>query len=140
MAKNPKPAPNLDRLKEILDYDQSTGAVTWRISGRGIKTARAGYVDSIPDGQIDHINGCRTDNRIANLRIATHAENCRNQQKRPVNTTGFKGVVRYQDKFLAQIKKNGKGHYLGIFPTAEAAHAAYCEAAMRLYGEFARFR
>jgi hypothetical protein len=33
---------------------------------------------------------------------------------------------------------NYKSTHLGYFDTAEAAHAAYCEAAKRLHGAFAR--
>lgn len=165
---SPKPPPTIERLKEVLDYNPETGEFSWLVGGKGIKPgSRPGYLDRstgyfklmidkrnhyahrlawllvhgvIPAGQIDHINGCRTDNRISNLRIATHAENCRNHQKRPMNTTGFKGVVRHQGRFRAQIKSEGKCFHLGSFDTPEGAHAAYCDAASKLFGKFARFQ
>lgn len=167
MPRKPKPPPNLDRLRELLDYDPETGEFRWRTSGKGRSGLRAGNSDPshgyirimvegrsyyahrlalllahgvMPPDQVDHINGCRADNRLINLRCATHAENARNHQKTPKNTTGFKGVVRSGRKFVAQIKSNGKVHYLGIFSVAEDAHAAYCDAASKLYGEFARFQ
>lgn len=171
MSKIAKSDVSIERLREVLGYDPETGDMFWLSGGKGIRLhRRAGYVDpstgyikimvdkkqqyahriawslthgSKPNEQIDHINGCRTDNRLSNLRLATHAENCQNHQRRPINTTGFKGVVRYFDGrggFRAQIKKDGKGMHLGVFDTAEEAHAAYCEAASRLFGKFARFR
>jgi hypothetical protein len=91
-----------------------------------------------PYPEIDHINLNKDDNRIANLRRATPADNCRNSPKRAANTTGLKGVVRRGKKWLAQINARGKRLHLGMFTTPEAAHAAYCAAAQKYYGEFAR--
>lgn len=92
----------------------------------------------IPAGQmIDHINGIKTDNRIANLRLSTNSQNQMNrtalQGKVP-----FKGVTLHvTGKFQAQIKKGGKNHYLGLHDTAEGAAKAYAEAAKQLFGKFA---
>jgi hypothetical protein len=86
-----------------------------------------------PD-ELDHINGIKHDNRIANLRQATPKENAFNRGAHKNNTSGYKGVCFY--------KKNGKyqatvnGIYLGRFDTPELAHAAYCAEADRLHGEF----
>jgi hypothetical protein len=45
-----------------------------------------------PQGEIDHINRVRYDNRIENLRDVSRAENCHNNGKRGDNTTGRPGV------------------------------------------------
>ena len=99
------------------------------------------YVNGIwPSGQIDHINGDKSDNRIANLRDASPGENQRNRGAMKSNTTGFKGVTYEprRGKFKAAITHEGKQKNLGRFDTAYEAHKAYCEAANRLHGEFAR--
>lgn len=91
-------------------------------------------------GEIDHINGDRLDNRIQNLRIASHAQNAMNGRRRSTNTAGLKGVYvcKPTGRYIAQIVVDGANHYLGTHDTAEAAHAAYVAAAERLHGEFAR--
>ena len=93
-----------------------------------------------PHMHIDHVNGDRTDNRIVNLRLASRSNNQHNQGIRKSNTSGFKGVSwnRQCQKWSAWIRCRGMSHYLGLYPTPEEAHAAYCEAAERLHGEFAR--
>lgn len=48
----------------------------------------------IPDGyQIDHINTIRTDNRLENLRIVTHKENCNNPLSRKHLSEAHKGTI-----------------------------------------------
>ena len=95
-----------------------------------------------PSEQIDHINGARDDNRFSNLRAATHGENKRNSKRQRNNTAGLKGVSwhRRQQCWRSQIQINGCKCHLGSFPTPEAAHTAYCLAAARFHGEFARFQ
>ncbi len=88
--------------------------------------------------RVDHINGDGTDNRRANLRAATHAQNMRNRKKHKNNTSGFKGVSPMRGKWRAQIRFEGRKHHLGIFDSPEEAAEAYDEAARRLHGEFAR--
>jgi|SRR5262249_60934945 len=88
-----------------------------------------------PPDQIDHINGARADNRIANLRPATHQQNASNRRR---GIAGLKGAVfskRYK-RWRAQIMKNGRQHFLGHFASSVEAHAAYCRAAQELHGEF----
>lgn len=94
-----------------------------------------------PRDQIDHINGLRTDNRISNLREATAQENNRNIGLGAANTSGYKGVCwhAYTKKWKAEIKiSTDKRLHLGLFETPEAAHAAYCSAATKYHGDFAR--
>lgn len=92
-----------------------------------------------PKEQIDHKNLNSTDNKWSNLREATNAQNAANNKKRATNTSGFKGVhLNKFGKYEAYITINYKKTHLGNHSTAEAAYAAYCEAARELHGEFAR--
>lgn len=145
-----------DKLRELLAYDPETGRFTWRIAPRGHKAGSvAGCLDSYgyvviridganrkahrlawlhihgenPDGQIDHINGKRDDNRMANLRIVTMQENQHNRlTAHRSSQTGMLGVSPKRGRWRAQIKVDGKKLHLGMFDTPEEAHAAYLEA------------
>lgn len=74
---------------------------------------------------VDHINGNRTDNRIANLRAVTHGGNLANMHA--VKRQGLQGAFWDQSrgKWLAQIKRNYRSVHLGRFDTEQEAHAAY---------------
>lgn len=87
----------------------------------------------------DHIFGDRLDNRRSMLRLAVGGENNHNSRLGSTNKSGYKGVYRHSkiNKWVAQISVNNKSIYLGIFDTPEDAHKAYCEAAIRYYGDFA---
>ena len=95
-----------------------------------------------PDGKqcVDHINGVRSDNYVANLRWATLAENSHNVGISKANKIGFKGVSFHKrdQKYVARIRVNNKRIHLGYFNTAEEAYAAYCAKAAELFGVFAR--
>jgi len=88
----------------------------------------------------DHISGATLDNRKANLRQATRAENARNRRAARRNTSGFKGVTwrARRSKWEAAITLDGKNKYLGSFATPESAHFAYRQASAVLHGEFGR--
>jgi hypothetical protein len=88
----------------------------------------------------DHRNCDPSDNRIGNLREATKSQNGSNRGKQRNNKSGFKGVSwhKTRKRWVAFIERDGKSRYLGLFNEPEDAHAAYCAAAERLYGEFAR--
>jgi len=87
---------------------------------------------------LDHIDGNRSNNAIGNLRECTRSQNAMNSSFTP-NIIGLKGVRRVGSKFLAQIGVEGKKLHLGSFDTAEEAHTAYREAAVKHHREFANF-
>ena len=96
-------------------------------------------VGPIPPGVlIDHKDGNPWNNRLENLRLATHAQNLCNKSVRPDNKVGLKGVDLYRGRYRAQIKVNGKSIHLGLFGTPELAHDAYCKASKEYHGEFSR--
>lgn len=77
-----------------------------------------------PDGEVDHIDGNPTNNRISNLRVVSHLVNCRNQKLRSTNTSGVCGVDYFQGIWRARIRADGKLRQLGSFKTkAEAVDA-----------------
>lgn len=89
----------------------------------------------------DHINGNPLDNRRFNLRIATTMENTRNRKIGRNNTTGYKGIRQTPNgTWSARVRAGDVKKFRSGFPNKKAAHAAYCEMAKELHGEFARFR
>lgn len=113
-----------------------------RIDGKKVFLHRAAIeiaTGSPPAGVVDHINGDPGDNRIANLRVCSHSDNLCNRGKNANNTSGFKGVHlnKVTGRWVAEIWKSGKKHYLGSAETPEAAHLIYRQAAKRLHGGFA---
>lgn len=93
-----------------------------------------------PSGQIDHVNGNKSDNRIENLREVTQNQNMWNRGRLCNNKTGYKGVskVRSSGRYKAQIKHFGRVICIGTFETPEEAYVAYCDSARRLHGEYAK--
>ena len=87
---------------------------------------------------VDHRSGVTLDCRKGNLRRATAAQNATNKRRRSDSKSGLKGVKRSNSRWIARIQVNGRESYLGTFDTPELAHAAYCDAAARFQGEFAR--
>lgn len=68
-------------------------------------------------GEIDHINGDKSDNRPENLREVSHAENMANQSCRADNLSGTPGVhfSKLKGKWQASIGRLGKQHHLGYY-------------------------
>ena len=163
MAKNILPP--AEELRNILDYDPETGIFLWKVSrqgtsgigsvaGRNLNGYRHIKISGIrysahrlawkmttgfdPVNEIDHINGERSDNRIANLREATRSENVRNQGKRTTNTSGHKGVSfnKPTGKWVTKIVIAGKKKHIGYFTDIHEAAASYAAAATASHGEF----
>lgn len=96
-----------------------------------------------PAAEIDHINGMRHDNRIANLREATRTENARNRKLPRHNTSGHKGVTwdAAANKWKSRVGVGrGVQRSLGYFDKLEDAAAAYAAAAGIHHKEFARIK
>lgn len=151
------------RLRQRLSYDSLSGRFTW-LDGRyrgniaGYVTKR-GYVRINIDRHtieahrvawavvhgywpetIDHADGCKSNNALANLREATRSENSANSGVRKNNKSGLKGVSWDHDhgEWRSVIYKDKKRYHLGYFANATDAHKAYVRAAKEMFGHFAR--
>jgi len=161
MQKNTRPLPDVNFVKTLLNYNPKTGEFTWRISsGKAKKESIAGclidgyrtigiqgryyrahrlawliHYKTDPVGDLDHINGIRDDNRIANLRIASHSENMHNRRADHDNTSGIKGVCwnRFKNKWMSYVN----GRHVGYFNSKEEAAIAVQNRRLELHGEFA---
>jgi len=144
------------QLKEILHYNPIEGSFVWRKSIGSAKAGnKAGYIHhmgyhyigikgeahslhrlawiysngSIPEGkEIDHLNGNKSDNRLANLRTASRSMNCKNSRMYKSNASGLTGVALADGAYTARIQTNGKAIHLGrydnIFDAACARRSA----------------
>lgn len=152
-----------DQLRAHCDYDPMTGAFTRRESHRRWKagtvmtgTESHGYkliwlmgkqraahrlawlwmTGEWPEADIDHINGCRTDNRWINLRHVDRSTNLENMRHAKSNnrSTGMLGAYpSTKGRFTSRIQVRGVDKYLGCFSSAEEAHAAYISAKRELH-------
>lgn len=115
--------------KEAFTADNGTGYRHGEVNGKTLRSHRVIWAivhGTWPTGDIDHINGVKTDNRIANLRDVSSSINQRNAKKRDDNTSGYNGVSRYRQsgKWQAHITIDGKNKHLGYFDTPDDAVAA----------------
>jgi hypothetical protein len=158
---------NIDALRSLLYYDAETGHIYWLAKGKGrIKKKPAGsklysgYIGICiagkrwqahrlawnlhygywPKEQIDHINGIKTDNRIANLREATNSQNGKNLGLSKANTSGVKGVSfeTYTNRWKASIRVDGKSISLGRFRDIDSATLARQQAEKMYFKEWNR--
>jgi hypothetical protein len=115
--------------KEALTTTHNKGHFRGGIFGTNYNAHRVAWAlhsGEWPAGQIDHINGNPKDNRIANLRDVSGAENSRNQKLRCTNTSGAMGVHwdAKGKKWRCNIRANGNRIHLGTFTELSEAVAA----------------
>ena len=103
-------------------------------SHRVIYAWHYGYFPKI----IDHIDGNPENNKIENLREATHSQNNWNSRKNSRNTSGFKNVRwrKERNKWTCQFQVNKKTISRGAFDTAEEASIFAEKLRKELHGEF----
>lgn len=148
----------VERLRELFHYEPATGLFTRKVAVCNVKAGKTtGSINTkghlgfrvdkrmclahrmawlyvhgkLPTGQIDHINGVRTDNRLANLRDVSASVNAQNlHSARADNKTGLLGVCwkASSRKYVAQIQVDGRVRHLGLFSDPNAAHQAYLDA------------
>jgi hypothetical protein len=89
--------------------------------------------------KVDHINGDRLDNRLANLREADDVQNSHNTQKSKRNSSGYKGVSynKRRRKYTASISCRRKQYHVGYYPTAEDAAFAVAVKRDELHKDYA---
>lgn len=106
-----------------------TGYLRIGINGKYYLAHRLAWLyinGSMPKDEIDHLSHDRADNRMSNLREATHTQNGRNQSMYNTNTSGFTGVSWHKrsSKWVAHIMANDKIKHLGYFSGIKDAIAA----------------
>lgn len=165
MTRHRNPKPDLLKLKEYLSCDPKLGILTWiKPKQKIIVGQRAGYerkdgyrvlmFDYVlylehhiiwffhygywPFHDIDHKNLKTGDNRIKNLRKSSTSQNLQNKNKQSNNTSGYKGVHVFKDRWRASIGANNVVYSLGAFTDPVEAARAYNAKAIELHGAFAR--
>ena len=118
------------RGKEAFTADHGNGYRRGGISGKNYMAHRVIWAlvhGHWPNGVIDHINGDRSDNRIANLRDVDVARNCQNRTQ-AWGASSSVGVVflKKTGKWVAQIQ-------IGTFDTEEEAAEAYRSAKLKIH-------
>lgn len=158
------------RVRELLHYDPETGMFFWAAKSsrkaRNVVGEEAGHIDhqgyrliyidrrryrahwlawmyvyGVLPTLIDHRNGIRSDNRIANLREASVALNSRNRHApHAANPVGILGVViskrgTYSARIRATLGPETVQLYLGSYDTKERAQQVYQAAKLLLHPE-----
>lgn len=147
-----KPA-SIEALQALFDYEPDTGRLVWKQRDRSLGGKEAGGVDARmgyrrvrvagrlvlahriaialtlgewPAGEVDHINGDRSDNRLANLRAVLRSDNAKNKARYSSNQSGAAGVYWHKQhrKWCAAYQANGKRTTLGLFASVEEAKSA----------------
>jgi hypothetical protein len=128
--------------KEAFTYKGETGYLTGRVFNIGLQAHRVilamenGYW---PTFNVDHIDRSRHNNRLPNLREATHSENARNCSSAANSSSRFLGVSFYKrdQKWEATIRVDGRPTFLGRYACEIEAAKAYDAVARSVHGPYA---
>jgi hypothetical protein len=141
-----------EEYEKLFDADFETGILKWktRLSLRtqiganvGTKNHR-GYITTsinrkihsvhriilimagidIFEKEVDHINHKRDDNRLINLRAVENHDSKKNYPLRKDNTSGYVGIIRKTNKWVARIYVDKKQIHLGVFLDKKEAISA----------------
>lgn len=129
---------NSVKVGDVAGCENTAGYLVIRIDGTLYLVHRLAwfYMFGVWPKTLDHADTCKWNNALANLRLATRAQN--NHNKSAWGSLGIKGVTLVQGKYyIAQIRDGVTNRYLGCFKTAKEASQAYQKAAKEIYGEFA---
>lgn len=123
---------NRCRASQQIGNKHSSGYIIINVDGSPYRAHRLAWLyvhGEWPKEQIDHINGERSDNRIANLRDISHLENKKHRVKavKPGRLLGA-GFHKMTGRWTSQITINYKKVHLGYFKTEREAHEAYLAA------------
>ena len=154
----------MNEIHDLLRYDPESGNFYWKLNrGRLAKagdvagTLVDGYIkikikgklyaahrlvflleDGVfPEGDVDHKNKIKYDNRRVNLRKATRRQNLQNTPARSNNKLGVKNVDFKKDRYRVVLRIDGKPKYIGSYEELELATLVAEEARSKYYGEFA---
>ena len=107
------------RAGDVAASPQAKGYLSIKVDGRNYQAHRLAflhYYGRWPRYCVDHIDRDRGNNRIANLREASHGENRVNSKLERRNSLGVRGVYRNNRRYMAQMRVNGRLIYLGNCP------------------------
>lgn len=150
-----------EELKKIIHYNPDTGVVSRlplglpieckdshgyvvvKIAGKAYKAHRLAFLymtGRMPDGDIDHGNFDRSDNRWCNIREATRRQNNVNLRSRPGAKSKFLGVTfsKTHRKWAVRIRTKEGRKLVGYFDDEVVAAQEYHRAAKKEFGEHAR--
>jgi len=152
---------SLDELSEWLSYNENTGVFTWKKSPayNVASGCRAGHMHKRgrrrikwhrmvvaehrlawlfaygewPTDEIDHINGCPSDNRIKNLRVVDHETNMNNMIR--IRENGMPPGVNFRPaKYEAIIYCDNKRHWVGWYDTLSEATQSVINSGRKIKG------
>lgn len=153
----------IDRLKELVSYDPTTGVFTWlkptafkhkvgdiagwttdrgyiaiQLAGRSYLAHRLAWyymTGTWPTKEIDHEDRNTSNNAYSNLREAEDFEQGQNKKKYSSNTSGVTGVCwdKRRSKWTAYIAVDNKRIHLGSFVEMQDAINARAKAKLQLH-------